>query len=330
MSTQLPTGDIDFPTKGFVDGYSFYMTRRPSVTLAVERQVVDPMLVRNTENDRAETQEFNGTTRAQANPEKFIAKERLTGLDLLRQVDDDGDVIDDAYKYNEPPALEEAINMDSLTYGLAGTGDQDYGMKSRLFAGYTYTLGTYEVLNAETRNSVYESGTMTDDEGEHSQALYDQVRVQPGNAFVHFLTLEAGTPAMLAYVLHNVLNTQGYGARETRSGKTLDNRVRAVVLADQPVLLSVGEFIENHDPDPESAAIGKAFGNYLNSQARANWEVYGDGGVDGTEDLPEWFTELKATAGRHRAGAEEVLGDMFAEDTEIAKDSEDGIPGFDD
>ena len=329
MSTQTSIDGIDFPSKGFVDEYAFYMKRRPSVTLAVEREVVDPMLIRNTASVRAETQEFNGTTRAQSNPEKFVAKERLTGLDLLRQLDTDAELISDAYAYNEPPELEQAINMDSLTYGIAGTGSQDYGMKSRLFAGYTYTLGTYEILNAETRNSAYESGTMTNDEGKHSQALYEQVRVQPGNEFVHFLTLEAGTPAMLAYVMHNVLNTYGYGARETRSGKTIQNHIRAIVLADNPILLSVGEFVENHDPEPTPSAIGNALGNYLAANKQANWDIYGDGDVSGTKDFPEWFTTLKAVAGRQRDDAERLLRDLFVADTAAAKDSEDGIPGYD-
>jgi CRISPR-associated protein Csc2 len=329
MTVNSPTDQIDFPQKGFINEYSYYMSRRPSVTVVLEREVVDPMLIRNTEDDRAETQEFNGTTRAQSNPEKFISKERLTGLDLLRQLDEDGDLISDEYAYNEPPVLEEAINMDALTYGITGTGDQDYGMKSRLTAGYTYTLGTYEILNAETRNAVYESGTMKNDENEQSQALYEQVRIQPGNEFVHFLTIEAGTPAMLAYVLHNVLNTYGYGARNTRSGKTIQNRVRALIVADNPALLSVGEFIENHDPDPDPSSVGEELSNYLNAHQKANWDIYGDGDVPDTTDFPEWFTTLKAVAGRRRGDSEEILREMFTTDTKAAVDSEDGIPGID-
>ena len=191
------TTTIDFPETCFVDEYEFYMKERPSVTLAIERDVVDPLLIRNSEQDRAETQVIADTTRAQSNPEKFTTKERLSGLNLLRRLDEDGDLISEDYAYNEPPALSEAINLDTLTYGMTGTGDQDYGVKSRLVAGYTYTVEEYDVMQAETRNAAFESGTMTNDDGDHSQALYEQVRVQPGNAFPHFLTLEAGTPAML-------------------------------------------------------------------------------------------------------------------------------------
>jgi len=329
MSVTSPTEAIDFPEKGFIDEYSYYMKRRPSVTVVIERDVVDPLLIRNTEPDRAETKEFNGVTRAQSNPEKFVSKERLTGLDLLRQLDGgDGEIISDVYAYNEPPALEDAINMDSLTYGVTGTGTEEYGIKSRLTAGYTYTLGAYEILNAETRNAAYESGTMKNSEGEQSQALYEQVRVQPDNEFVHFLTIEAGTPAMLAYVLHNVLNTYGYGARQTRSGKTIQNHVRALILADNPVMLSVGEFVKNHDPEPNKASVGKALSNYINAHQQANWDVYGDGGVPDTDDLPPWFTTLKAVAGRQRADSVDILKEMFTADTKAAKESEDGIPGI--
>lgn len=320
------TTEIDFPDTGFIEEYGFYMKQRPTVVLAIEREVVDPLLIRNTEQDRAETQVINDVTRAQSNPEKFTTKERLSGLHLLRELDDgNGALIDDEYVYNEPPVLEQAINMDTLTYGITGTGDEDYGMKSRLFAGYTYTTDEYDIMDAEVRNKAHESGTMNyDDDGkmEHSQGLYEQVRIKPRNSFVHFLSIEAGTPAMLAYVLHNVLNTNGYGARETRSGKTIENHVRGLVLSDQPALLSVGEFLSNHDPEStDSEDVGDALGKYLSAQRRANWEVYGDAILSDTEPFPEWFTELMSVAGRQRPGATNIMRDMFEEDTENAAEN---------
>lgn len=310
------TPAIDFPETGFVEEYGFYMKERPSVTLAVKRQVTDPLLIRNSEPDRAETQVIGDTTRAQANPEKFTTKERLNGLNLLRRLDEDGDLISEEYAYNEPPALNEAINLDTLTYGMTGTGDQDYGMKARIVAGYTYTIDEYDVLQSEMRNAAFESGTMTDKEGDHSQALYEQVRVQPGNAFPHFLTLEAGTHAMLAYVVHNLVNTHGYGARETRSGKTIQNEIRGLVLAEQPSLLSVGEFLEDHDPDVET--FDEALGEYIQAHAREDWEVH-----TAADGFPEWFSELLEVAGRQRDDSAEILRNLFVEDTERAYS---GIP----
>lgn len=316
--------EIDFPKRGFVDEYSYYMTQRPTVVLAIEREVVDPLLIRNTEQDRAETRVINNVTRAQSNPEKFTTKERLSGLHLLRELTaDEQDLIHDQYVYNEPPALREAINMDTLTYGITGTGEEDYGIKSRLVAGYTYTTGEYDIIDAEVRNNAHESGTMNyEDDGDmkHSQGLYEQVRVKPKNSFVHFLSIEAGTPGMLAYVLHNILNTHGYGARETRSGKTIENHIRALVLAEHPVLLSVGEFLSNYDPDTvESADVGNALGKYLSTQRRANWSVYGDQDVPNADPFPEWFTTLKTIAGRQRSDATDVLYELFQQDTDAAR-----------
>lgn len=303
---------IDFPDTGFIDEYQFYMKERPSITLAVKREVTDPLLIRNSEPDRAETQVIGDKTRAQANPEKFTTKERLNGLTLLRRLDEDEDLISDNYAYNEPPALDDALNLDTLTYGMTGTGDQDYGVKSRLIAGYTYTVSEYDIMQSEMRNAAYESGTMTDDEGEHSQALFEQVRVQPGNAFPHFLTLEAGTPAMLAYAVHNVLNTHGYGARETRSGKTIQNDICGLVLSDQPSLLSVGEFLSEQDPAVETFEEDVA--RYIDSQAKADWEVYTK-----SDGFPGWFSDLLDVAGREVEDADEILRDLFVSDTEEAK-----------
>src|SRR5699024_4691782 len=101
----------------------------------------------------------------------------------------------------------------------------------------------YDLMNKETRNAVYESGTMRTDENEQSEALFDFVKVQPGNNLVHFVTLEAATPEMLLYVLHNVLNTGMYGARETRTGRNVRNGVLGIVLGDHDTSLSTGELL---------------------------------------------------------------------------------------
>jgi len=317
--TTAEIDSIDVPHKGFIDSYGLYTTRRPSVTLAVQRNVTAPLMFRNTDNESAETQVFDDITRAQANPEKFITKERLTGLDLLRALDDSEDLISGEYRHNEPPALEEAINLDSLTYGMAGTGDNDYGMKSRVVTGYSYSIEEYSVTDVETRNKVFESGTMTDEEGEQSQGLFEEARIKPGNAFVQFLTVEAATPGMLAYVMHNMLNTGGYGARETRSGKTLDNSIRAAVIADHPVRLANAELLTDYGLDTASDdAIGAALQKYLTNAARADWDVYGDEGISELESFPEWFEGLHNIAAREQSDARTDLREMFVTDTQAA------------
>ena len=284
------------------------------VTLVVKRNVTEPTLFRNSSHDRAETQEFGDKLHAQVNGEKFTSKERLTGLSLLRELDDE--FVDDEYAYNEPTDLEGSLNIGTLTYGLAGTGDQDFAIKSRVVEGYTYTTEEYDLMNKETRNAVYESGTMRNDEGEQSEALFDFVKVQPGNSLVHFITLEAATGPMLLYTLHNILNTGKYGARETRTGRNIRNEILGVVIGDHDTSLSTGEFLlEYHD---EGDDLENSIGEYISSVRRTDWEVYGE--VGGGDPFPEWYQRLEEVASREASDADEVLREEFAELMDAATD----------
>ena len=297
---------LEYPDKGLVEPFSIYRKHKPSVTLVVRRDVTEPTLFRNSNHDRAETQEFSNKLHAQVNGEKFTSKERLTGLSLLRDLDEE--FVHEDYAYNEPANLEKSLNVGTVTYGLAGTGDQDFAIKSRVVEGYTYTTKEYDLMNKETRNAVYESGTMRNEEGSQSEALFDFVKVQPGNDFVHFITLEAATGPMLLYVLHNVLNTGKYGARETRTGRNVRNEVLGVVLGDHDTSLSTGELLmEYHGEDDE---LPVSLGKYVEDVSRTDWEIHGD--FDGAEDFPEWFEQLRVVAARETDDADEVLRDEFA------------------
>jgi len=312
---------LETPDRGLVESFDIYRKRKPSVTLVVHREIVEPTLFRNSNTDRAETQEFptrdsGDKLHAQVNGEKFTSKERLTGLDLLRRLDDelDDDLVHEDYAYNEPTDLDGSLNVGTLTYGLAGTGDQDFAIKSRVVEGYTYTTEEYDLMNKETRNAVYESGTMRDEEGGQSEALFDLVKVQPGNNLVHFVTLEAATPEMLLYVLHNVLNTGKYGARETRTGRNVRNDVIGIVLGDHDTSLSTGELLmEYHDPDDD---LRESIGSYVDEVRRSEWEVYGE--IDGADAFPPWFDRLHKVAARESDDADDVLRDEFASLTETA------------
>lgn len=301
---------LQYPTTGLEESFEIYRKRKPSVTLVIKRNVTEPTLFRNSSHDRAETQEFGDKLHAQVNGEKFTSKERLTGLSLLRKLDEE--FVDDDFAYNEPTDLEGSLNIGTLTYGLAGTGDQDFAIKSRVIEGYTYTTEEYDLMNKETRNAVYESGTMRDDEsggGDQSEALFDFVKVQPGNDLVHFITLEAATGSMLLYTLHNILNTGKYGARETRTGRNIRNEVLGVVLGDHDTSLSTGEFLlEYHE---EGDDLKASIGEYISSVRRTDWEVYGE--IDGADPFPEWYERLEAVASREASDADEVLREEFAE-----------------
>jgi len=305
---------LQYPTIGLEESFEIYRKRKPSVTLIVKRNVTEPTLFRNSSHDRAETQEFGDKLHAQVNGEKFTSKERLTGLSLLRQLDDE--FVDEDYAYNEPTDLEGSLNVGTLTYGLAGTGDQDFAIKSRVVEGYTYTTDEYDLMNKETRNAVYESGTMRNEDGDQSEALFDFVKVQPGNDLVHFITLEAATGPMLLYALHNVLNTGKYGARETRTGRNIRNEILGVVLGDHDTSLSTGELLlEYHDEDKNLEA---SIGEYISAVQRTDWEVYGD--IDGADPFPEWYERLRAVASREASDADEVLREEFTELMDAAED----------
>jgi len=305
---------LQYPTTGLEESFEIYRKRKPSVTLIVKRNVTEPTLFRNSSHDRAETQEFGDKLHAQVNGEKFTSKERLTGLSLLRQLDDE--FVDEEYAYNEPTDLEGSLNVGTLTYGLAGTGDQDFAIKSRVVEGYTYTTDEYDLMNKETRNAVYESGTMRNEDGDQSEALFDFVKVQPGNDLVHFITLEAATGPMLLYALHNILNTGKYGARETRTGRNIRNEVLGVVLGDHDTSLSTGELLlEYHD---EGEDLETSIGDYIETVRRTDWEVYGE--VDGADPFPEWYERLEAVASREADDADEVLREEFAELMDAAED----------
>jgi CRISPR-associated protein Csc2 len=305
---------LTYPETGLVDSFEIYRTQKPSVTLVVEREITEPTLFRNSSTDRAETQQFGNRLHAQVNGEKFTSKERLTGLDLLRRLGDD--LVDEEYTYNEPAELLESINVGTLTYGLAGTGDQDFAIKSRVIEGYTYTTEEYDLMNKETRNAVYESGTMRNEEGDQSTALFDYVKVQPGNSLIHFITLEAATGPMLLYTLHNVLNTGRYGARETRTGRNVRNTVLGIILGEHDTSLSTGELLmEYHDEEDD---LIESVSTYIDDVSRSDWELYGE--LDDVESFPDWYIRMHKIAAREAKDADDVLTKEFQELTEAARD----------
>lgn len=309
---------IDFPDKGFVNNYGISRHRRPSVTLIVQRDVVGPVLIRNTEDARAETQEFNGQIHAQSNPEKFVSKERLTGLDLLRDLDSSGDLIDDGYSYNQPETWEQALNLDPFSYGISGTGTDEFAIKSHVIQGYTYTTGEYNFTEEETRNAAYETGTMkshdTEDGFDQSSALYSHAPIKPGNSFVHFVTIEAALPGMLTYVLHNILNTSSYGARDTRHGKNIDNKIIGLIQSNHPVTLSTAEWLMDYHTESESDSITTSISEYVADAERDHWDVYFND-VESYPSYPEWFTDLCEIAGRKADDATEQLNNILTATT---------------
>jgi len=292
------------PKDGFAEKYEIYRRARPTVTLIVLRTVTDPILFRSTDSERAETQEFNGVIHAQVNGEKFVSKERLTGLNLCRKLDEGENIISGEYTYNEPVSLLKSQNADMLTYGLAGTvSGKTFSQKSHVIEGYTYSLEPYDLMNKELHNAPYESGTMLSDKivrgrRKQSESLFNPVKVQPGTHFVHFVTLEAGTKEMLLYLLYNIFNTGRYGARETRTGRNMKNEVVGLITSAGDSSLSCGEMISDYITESESelsrGMISSKISNYINEHKRADWNLYyaNDFELDGGSEFPKWLKDL--------------------------------------
>lgn len=345
-SDPFDVAGIPFPRKPFADTHSYYQTTKPSLTLIVKREIVGPVIVRNSTAEKAETQQFDTGDdtdqpflTAQANGEKFRSKERNTGIERLRALDNtfDGeiDLIHDEYRYNEVASLEEAVNLDIVTYGGVDTQSRDsFQFTSRAIEPYTYTVEPYSMDpdDSEKRNSVYESGTMQDRDGRQSTSLYELRPVSPSNAFLHFITLTTGHPAMLLYVLHNLLNTDMYGARTAITGRNIRNNILGLIVATEEATLSTGEYLAEYHTAHET--LERNIADYLtdvttinpdadlpvsvttNTPGTRDWDIYGDplqhDDTDAIEPFPEWFLAACAVAGREHPDADARLYDAFS------------------
>lgn len=248
------------PDEYFVDTVDRRRDRRPEVCIVVLREVVDPVLSRSSDPERAELFITKDSTdkeivRARINGEKFTSVERLTGLNLCRVLnqnkEENWDIISPQYLYNEiTGGLAVGINPDTVTYGAASVEPRaTFAIKSRVIEGYTYTLEPYNLLNKEQHNALYETGTMikigAEEEGgeERGRGLYAHVNIEPPTKMIHFVRIEAPTKEMFLYVLHNILNTTSYFARSTRKG-SIRNKIIGVIFSKTSIGLSSGELIK--------------------------------------------------------------------------------------
>ena len=305
----------NIPDEGFAPKYEVYRRARPTVTLVILRTVTDPILFRSTDPERAETQMFKDVVHAQVNGEKFVSKERLTGLNLCRELDENENIIAKEYTYNEPlNSLPKSQTADMLTYGLAGTvSGATFSQKSHVIEGYTYSLEPYDLMNREAHNALYESGTMRDEEGNQSESFFHPVKVQPNTHFIHFITLEAGTKEMLLYIIHNILNTGRYGARETRTGRNMKNEIVGVITSSGDSCLSCGELINDHlhkdEAELKEENIPTVISKYIAVHKRADWQIYHATGfkLDSGGPFPEWLKKLISIASRKEKEDSDVL-----------------------
>ena len=248
------------PKEYFAERVERSRKERPEVCLIVIREVVDPVLARSSDPERAElhitrTSDNKEVVRARINGEKFTSAERLTGLNLCRLLNNTEEtswtIISPKYLYNEiAGGLADGINPDTVTYGAAGVESGDtFSIKSRVIEGYTSTLEPYNLLNKEQHNALYETGTMIkvggegDTTEEHGRGFYTHVNIEPPTKMVHFVRIESPTKEMFLYVLHNLLNTTTYFARSTRKG-SIRNSIVGVIFSHASIGLSSGELIK--------------------------------------------------------------------------------------
>ena len=153
-------------------------------------------------------------------------------------------------------------------------------------------------MNKETHNALYESGTMLNENGRHSESLFNPVKIQPGTHFVHFITLEAGTKEMLLYVIYNILNTGRYGARETRTGRNIRNKIIGLIASSTDSSLSCGELICEQlgkiNNNLKLEFIKSAISNYVEAHKKSDWEIYwsNDFYPERSDKFPEWLIDL--------------------------------------
>jgi len=293
------------PAEYFVDKVDRRRDWRPEVCIVVLREVVDPVLARSSDSERAELFITKDSTdkeivRARVNGEKFTSVERLTGLNICRvlnQIKDHGwDIISPEYLYNEiVGGLAVAINPDTVTYGAAGVEKgETFSIKSRVIEGYTYTLEPYNLLNKEQHNALYETGTMMKvgtEEGveERGRGLYAHVNIEPPTKMVHFVRVEAPTKEMFLYVLHNILNTTSYFARSTRKG-SIRNIILGIIFSRIGIGLSSGELIKEKfsaitKSDYAQDEVLGAVKSYVQNHKNIFWKILWDGEKEFLESI---------------------------------------------
>lgn len=326
------------PERYFINKIEKSRKLRPEVCLIILRDVLDPVLVRNSDPERAElfitkTKKKDATgveteqevIRARINGEKFTSAERLTGLNMCRVLDSNGNIISSEYLYNEAAGgLNEGINPDTVTYGVAGVEKGDtFSMKSRVLEGYTYTIEPYNLLNKEQHNALFETGTMMKvgkegDDEEQGRGLYAHVNIEPPTKMIHFVRVEAPTKEMFLYVLHNILNTVTYFARSTRKGN-IRNSILGVIFSEAAIGLSSGELImEKFNKNNDVVSKGEVITNvkeYVETHKNTLWTI----NWNDSDEFKKIITPIMDVAMLKNEQDKEVMKECLVELTKQSK-----------
>ena len=79
---------------------------------------------------------------------------------------------------------------------------------------------------------------------------------------------------MLLYIIHNILNTGRYGARETRTGRNMKNEIVGVILSSGDSSRLSESLINDHIPKEKTelggVAIRATISGYITKHKRAD------------------------------------------------------------
>lgn len=163
---------------------------------------------------------------------KQSTPERLTGRELLRAcgIITDEDKKENHCVYNAPKGGACKKCPDCIHYGYAiGDGGAE---KSKVYVDSAYSISPYDVSHHTfSFNAPWESGTMTNKEGETKVSFGSQDHVIPQVFFPAVVTLRDPIYEGFLYVLGNIQRADRYGAQDSRTGK-VHNHLLAIVFAN--------------------------------------------------------------------------------------------------
>lgn len=167
-------------------------------------------------------------TRVYLSKRKVVAPERRAGREMLRKFGLLNKGEDGAQCTINKEMCGKCV--DCRLYGSAV--GSNVSLKSHVVSDEAFSMLPYDMVTEEhTFNAIYETGTMVDEEGKHSQAINTDEVVRPGTIFLDMETITDVTVDEFKYILANILRTKRYGAMSSRIGK-MENIVLGIAFSN--------------------------------------------------------------------------------------------------
>ena len=211
------------------------------IKIAIVREVTNPLVIKNDESGLTITK-INEDIHLEIPARKFKAKEKLTGITLLRRLSKQSprDLIDKGYRYNAVEKNTMLRNINSLLFGDSCIKEGNVCLKSRAIYDWGYSLRSIkEISQTLQHNALSETGTMLEDleSIKQRQSLFMTEYITPPVYFVTFITCFNINEIMLQHLLYCISFTYQYGGQSTVSLCNLRNHIIAVCygLTEQPI-----------------------------------------------------------------------------------------------